>query len=45
MAAVQRPAEMPDKMREKLAEYEKLFKDRYTRRDPGFERTCQMDDK
>lgn len=47
MAAVEErlPEMMPDKMREKIAEYEELFKDRYTKRDPGYERTCQIDEK
>ena len=36
--------EIPDNVQEKLAQYEELFKDRYTKKDQGYRSACQMDE-
>jgi len=43
MAAVEYAPEMPDRIRETLARYEGLFKDRYTNNDQGYRSACQME--
>lgn len=44
MAAVEAVSEIPDKIKKKLEQYERLFEYRYTLKDSGFRSASQMDE-